>query len=243
MKHPEDRARLNEWFVPRFGPVGFRAAIGLLFLPYTGMVLAFTLIGSMLAESIHWDRVAAILAIYFLALGIGAHALDALGSRGPKPWGAAFSTRQLWLLAAASVGLAYAIGIYYIVRHAPLLSWIAVLEGFFLLAYNLEWFGGRFHTDGWFGVSWGCLPVLAGYVLQTNSVSLPALLIAAAMALLSLVEIKASRPYKDLKRAAASDASSAMDHVYVQQFEAILKAVSLGVILLGLGITAWRWTG
>ena len=100
MKHPEDRARLNEWFVPRFGPLRFRAAIGLLFLPYTGMVLAFTLIGSMLAESIHWDRVAAILAIYFLALGIGAHALDALGSRGPNPWGAAFSTRQLWLLAS-----------------------------------------------------------------------------------------------------------------------------------------------
>lgn len=243
MKQPEDRARLNEWFVPEFGPLRFRAAMGLLFLPYTGMVLAFTLIGSMLAETIHWDRVAAILAIYFLALGIGAHALDALGSRGPKPWGAAFSTRQLWLLAAGSVGLAYAIGIYYVVRHAPMLSWIAIVEGFFLLAYNLEWFRGRFHTDGWFAVSWGGLPVLAGYVLQTNSLSLPALLIAIAMALLSLVEIKASRPYKTLKRTAVSESSCATDRVYMQQFEAILKAVSLGVILLGTGVTAWRWAG
>lgn len=243
MKHPEDRARLNEWFVPEFGPLRFRAAVGLLFLPYTGMVLAFTLIGSMLAETIHWDRVVAILAIYFLALGIGAHALDALGSRGPKPWGAAFSTRQLWLLSAGSVGLAYAIGIYYMVRHAPLLWWIAIAEGFFLLAYNLEWFRGRFHTDGWFAVSWGGLPVLAGHVLQTNSLSLPALLIAIAMALLSLVEIKASRPYKTLKRTAASESSSATERVYMQQFEAILKAVSLGVILLGVGVTAWRWTG
>jgi len=243
MKHPDDRARLNEWFVPAFGPVRFRAAIGLLFLPYTGMVLAFTLIGSMLAETIHWDRVAAILAIYFLALGIGAHALDALGSRGPKPWGAAFSTRQLWLLSAGSVSLAYAIGIYYMVRHAPLLCWIAIVEGFFLVAYNLEWFRGRFHTDGWFAVSWGGLPVLAGYVLQTNSLSLPALLIATAMAMLSLVEIKASRPYKALKRTVESESSSAMARVHIQQFEAILKAVSLGVILLGVGVTAWRWTG
>jgi len=243
MKHPEDSARLNEWFVPEFGPLRFRAAIGLLFLPYTGMVLAFTLIGSMLAETIHWDRVAAILAIYFLALGIGAHALDALGSRGPKPWGTVFSTRQLWLLAAGSVGLAYAIGIYYMVRHAPLLWWVAIVEGFFLLAYNLEWFRGRFHTDGWFAISWGGLPVLAGYVLQTNSLSLPALLVATAMASLSLVEIKASRPYKTLKRTAVSTASSGMEHAYIQQFEAILKAVSLGVILLGVGVTAWRWTG
>lgn len=242
MKQPEHRARLNEWFVPEFGPPRFRAAIGLLFLPYTGMVLAFTLIGSMLAETIHWDRVAAILAIYFLALGIGGHALDALGSNGPKPWGATFSTRQLWMLSAGSVGLAYAIGIYYIVRHAPWLFWIAVVEGFFLLAYNLEWFRGRFHTDGWFAVSWGGLPVLAGYVLQTNSISLPALLIATAMALLSLVEIKASRPYKALKRTAVSESSSAMERVHIQQFEAILKAVSLGVILLGVGVTAWRWT-
>ena len=139
---------------------------------------------------------AAIVAIYFLALGIGAHALDALGSRGSKPWGRVFSSRELWLLAAGSVGLAYAIGVYYMLRHAPLLWPIALAEGFFLLAYNLEWFRGRFHTDGWFAVSWGGLPVLAGYVLQTNSLSLAPLLVAVAAALLSLVEIKASRPYK-----------------------------------------------
>ena len=67
-----DRDRRNEWFVPGFGPLRFRLWVGLLFLPYTGMVLAFTVIGSMMAERIHWDRVAAIVVIYFLALGIGA---------------------------------------------------------------------------------------------------------------------------------------------------------------------------
>lgn len=243
MKHPQDTARLKEWFVPAFGPPRWRAAVGLLFLPYTGMVLAFTLIGSMLAATVHWDRVAALLVIYFLALGIGAHALDALGSRGPKPWGEAFTPRQLWLVAGLSVGIAYGIGGWYMVRHVPLLFWIALLEGFFLLAYNLEWFGGRFHTDGWFAFSWGGLPVLAGYVMQTNSLSLPALLVAGAMALLSLVEIKASRPYKAMKRAAGGEPLSPGERAHLQQFEAILKAVSLGVILLGLGLAAWRWNG
>jgi hypothetical protein len=238
MKREEQQDRLNEWFVPRFGPRRFRAAVGLLFLPYTGMVLAFAVIGAMLAATIHWDRVVAIVTIYFLALGIGAHALDAIGSGGTKPWGEAFSRRQLWLLAAAAVGAAYAIGIYYMVSYTPLLWPIAILEGFFLLAYNLEWFGGRFHTDGWFALAWGGLPVLAGYVLQTNQISLAAVLSAAAMALLSLVEIKASRPYKALKRA-GGDA----DEGRMQYLEAILKAVSLAVILLAAGLVAWRWSG
>ena len=71
--------RTREWFVPTFGPPRFRTFVGLLFLPYTGMVLAYTVIGAMMAPHIHWDRVAAIVVIYFLALGVGAHALDALG--------------------------------------------------------------------------------------------------------------------------------------------------------------------
>ena len=235
--------RLNEWFVPGFGPPRFRAAVGLLFLPYTGMVLAFTLFGAMLAETVHWDRVAALLAIYFLALGVGAHALDALGSREAKPWGDLFSRRQLRVLAAVSVGAAYAIGIPYMLGPAPLLWWIAALEGFFLLAYNLEWFRGRFHTDGWFALSWGALPVLAGHVLQTNGISLAALLAAAAAGALSLVEIKASRPYKRLKGSAASGPASTTERLLMQQLQAILQFVSLGVILLGLGLVAWRWQG
>jgi hypothetical protein len=241
MEADKSRERLNEWFVPSFGSRRFRAAVGLLFLPYTAMVLSYTVIGSMLAATVHWARVGAILVIYFLALGIGAHALDALGSKGTKPWGAMFTLRQLWLLAAGSVGLAYALGVYYMVLYAPLLWLIAILEGFFLLAYNLEWFAGRFHTDGWFALSWGSLPVLAGYVLQTNEISLPALLIAAAMGLLSLVEIKASRPYKELKRAARHRQIAADDQA--QPLETILKCISLGVILLGAGLMAWRWAG
>src|SRR5262249_8779172 len=156
--------RRGEWFVPAFGPERFRLAVGLLFLPYTAMVLGFTVIGSMLAPAILWDRVAAIVLIYFLALGIGAHALDALGSRTAKPWGDAFSRAQLWTVAIVAVVAAYAIGIWYMVRYTPLLWLIAIPEGFFLLAYNLEWFGGRFHRDSWFALSWGALPVLAGYI-------------------------------------------------------------------------------
>ncbi len=67
---PADRTR--EWFVPRFGPRAFRVAVGLLFLPYTAMVLSFTVLGALLAPAVDWERVAALLVIYGLALGVGA---------------------------------------------------------------------------------------------------------------------------------------------------------------------------
>ncbi len=234
--------RRTEWFVPSFGPLKLRILIGLLFLPYTGMVLAYTVIGSMMADHIHWNRVWAIVVIYFLALGIGGHALDALGSKGLKPWGRILSERGLLILAITSITGAYTIGIYYMVLYTPLLWLIAIPEGFFLLAYNLEWFNGRFHTDGWFALSWGSLPVLAGYILQTNQVSFASLLVAASMGLLSLVEIKASRPYKKMKRELHTNGKT-IESEQIRWLEAILKSISLGIILLGAGILVWRLTG
>src|SRR3712207_4279338 len=172
MSAEKNKTRINEWFVPKFGPTRFRVFVGLLFLPYTGMCVSFAIIGSMLASEVVWDRVGAIALIYMLALGISAHVADSLGSKQTKPWGHYFSKMQLLIIMGASLSAAYAIGIYYIVLFAPLLAIIAVLEGFFLFAYNYEIWGSIFHNDFWFAVSWGCLPLLAGYIIQTNSISI-----------------------------------------------------------------------
>jgi hypothetical protein len=233
--------RQSEWFVPKFGPRRFRLAAGLLFLPYTGMVLSYTMLGSVLSDEIHWDRLAAIVFIYFLGLGIAAHALDALGSKGLKPWGNAFNKRQLWLLAVGSLVLAYGIATYFMILYVPLLWAVAILEGFFVFAYNLEWFNGKFHTDGWFAFSWGFLPVLAGYIMQTNRLSLEAVMVGLSMSLFSLIEIKISRPYKDLKRASRDLTED--ERELIKKYETILKSVSLGVCLLGAGLLLWRMTG
>lgn len=230
--------RLSEWFVPKFGPSKVRTFVGLLFLPYTGMVLSFSVIGSTIATQVHWDRVVAIVVIYSLGLGVAAHGLDALGSKGIKPWGTVFTKLQLWLMVILSLSLAYLIAIYYMVRFVPLLGVIAFCEGFFVFAYNLEWFRGKFHTDGWFSFSWGFLPVLAGCIMQTNRISIEALLLAMAMAFFSTIEIKASRPYRDLKRSVhpLGDEEKSL----MIRYEAILKSVSCGVILLGGGLVIWR---
>jgi len=235
---PSKGDRGSEWFVPRFGSPRFRTAVGLLFLPYTGMVISFSTVGSMLAQSVHWDRAAAGALIYFLGLGIGAHALDALGGGVNKPWGELLTKRQLWTAAALSLGTAYLLAIYYMVRFVPYLSVIAVLEGFFVFAYNLEWFKGRFHTDIWFAFSWGFIPVAAGYVIQTNTISFTVLPVSLAMALFSLVEIKASRPYKALKKRGTG--LDQIEEALMVRYETILKSISLGVIMLGLGLVLFR---
>ena len=234
--------RLAEWFVPSFGPLKFRIFVGLLFLPYTGMVLAYTVIGATLAEVVDARRIIALVVVYFLALGIAGHALDALGSGGIKPWGAHFSPAQLWGWVILSLIPAGAIGVYFALQNAPLLWPLGLLEFFFLFAYNLEWFKGRFHTDNWFMFAWGALPVLAGYAMQTNRLSLAALLAALAAALFSRVEITASRAYKRLRRAPEQDpgGQESAGQTTAAIYERILRSISLGVILLALGMLAWR---
>jgi hypothetical protein len=130
---------------------------------------------------------------------------------------------------------------YFMILYTPLLWVVAILEGFFVFAYNLEWFGGKFHSDGWFAFSWGFLPVLAGYILQTNKISTEVLILAVSMAFFSTIEIKASRPYKELKRSPGTIRSDAKTKE-MKRYEAILKSVSLGVILLGIGMLIWRLT-
>ena len=197
----EHVTRLNEWYVPKFGPVKFRIFVGMLFLPYTGMSVSFSIIGSLLSPgTIFWDRIVAIILIYFTALGISAHAADSIGSKKNKPWGNYFSNRELLILLIIGLVIAYGIGIYYIIFFVPLLLPIAILEGFFLFAYNYEFWNGFFHNNLWFAVSWGSLAFLAGYIMQTNSLSYTTLLISTLPFLVSYTEIRLSRKYKVLKQ-------------------------------------------
>lgn len=225
--------RINEWFVPRFGPTKFRVFVGILFVPYTGMCVSFTVIGSMLVSDIAWDRVGAIALIYTLALGVSAHVADSLGSKKTKPWGNYFTKAQLLIIMGATLAAAYTIGIYYIVFFVPLLAVIAALEGFFLFAYNFETFGGRFHNNFWFAASWGALPAMAGYIMQANSIGALALIAACTAGLVSYAEIRMSRPYKQLKQSGADPESA-------KRLESGLKVISLGTMAFALAIVAYR---
>lgn len=222
----DEIARLNEWYVPQFGPIRFRIFVGMLFLPYTGMCVSFAIIGSLLSPStIAWDRVLAIIVIYFTALGISAHAADSMGSRS-KPWGNRFSSLELLIMVIGGLIIAYGIGTYYIVYYVPLLLPIAILEGFFLFAYNYELWNGFFHSNIWFAVSWGSMPLLAGYIMQTNSLSYIAILISVVTFLVSYLEIRLSRKYKESKKN--------VEHKCIRSLELKLKLISITTILFSV---------
>jgi hypothetical protein len=222
----DEISRLNEWYVPQFGPIRFRIFVGMLFLPYTGMCISFAIIGSLLSQStIAWDRVLAIVIIYFAALGISAHAADSMGSKN-KPWGNRFSNLELLIMVVCGLIVAYSIGIYYIVYFVPMLLPIAILEGFFLFAYNYELWNGFFHNNIWFAISWGSMPLLAGYIMQTNSLSHIAVLVSVAPFLISYIEIRLSRKYKETKKNYGQKSTSCL--------ELKLKVVSLSTILFSI---------
>src|SRR5207344_3243127 len=66
-----------------------------------------------------------------------------------------------------------------------LLAFVA-FGAFIVLAYNLELFGGRFHNDAWFAVSWGAFPALTASFAQTGALTLAAVGVALACLLFSV---------------------------------------------------------
>lgn len=213
--------RLSEWFVPKFGTRNFRLGIGILFLPYTGMVVAFAAWGSLVVDY-SLERLGAICLLYFLALGISAHCLDALGSK-TKPWGF-LSKKKLWIISLITLSGAIIIGFHYAFLDSPLLIPIGIVEIFFLVSYNLELFNGKFHNNSSFVLSWGVLPVLAGTIIQINSITLESFALSVVAGILSYILIKTSGIYKNLKKQLAE-----ISLIYKK--EIVLKLISSGVIL------------
>jgi hypothetical protein len=225
----KDDSRINEWYVPKFGPMKFRLFIGLLFLPYTGMCVSFVILGALLSPNTNVERLFVICIIYFMSLGIAAHIADNIGSKKIKPWAEVLSKKQSWIILISSLSVSYILGFYYIIFYTPLLLIIAILEGFFLFAYNFEMIEGFFHNDFWFSVSWGLLPFMAGFIIQTNSITISSLLLSSVAFFLSYAEIRFSRPYKRFKR----------DRINLDKsmfYERCLKILSLGTIFSTLAL-------
>jgi hypothetical protein len=212
--------RTAEWFVPKFGSRKFRISIGILFLPYTSIVTCFVAWGS-LSGQFEVERTIAICVIYFLAVGISAHFLDAVGGN-TKPWGN-LPRRRIAAIAILTLGIVLSIGLYYAFLDSPLLFPIGIAEAFFLLAYNLELFGGKFHNNLSTLLSWAILPVFAGAAIQTNSLSLEAIILSGIAAVITYILITTSRKYKNL---IIEDGNSSE----IRKKELILKMITISVI-------------
>jgi len=168
--------------------------VTLLHPPYTLWHLSYVAIGAAVMPDLVLWRLAGTLLAFFLAVGIGAHALDELHGR---PLGTGISSGLLTATAVASITAAMVLGLVY--GGWKLLPFV-VVGGVLVYAYNLELFGGVLHSDVWFAVAWGAFPVLVGAYAQHWTLSLAAGVAAVAAFFLSLGQRALSTPARMLRR-------------------------------------------
>jgi hypothetical protein len=230
-------------------PGGWRDYLTLLHPPYTLWHLSYVAIGAALAPDLVVVRLLVALAAFFLALGIGAHALDELKGH---PLQTRIPDRTLVWLSVASVGGAVAIGVYATFAYTPWLAPFVAGGAFIVFAYNLELFGGRFHSDLWFALAWGSFPLLVGYLAVAEEITLAAVLAAAFAGFLSFAQRQLSTQVRTVRRRVAAVsgtlelADGAREAVTTETLtrapEAALRAMTLAVVSLAVGLVVLRLT-
>jgi hypothetical protein len=226
---------------------GWRDYWSLLHPPYTLWHLSYVAIGAALATTLHVGWWLETTAAFFLAMGLAAHALDELNGR---PLRTNIPARVLWAIAVVGLAGAVALGIHGAVEVSPWI-WVFIVTGVFLVvAYNLELFGGAIHSDVWFALAWGAFPVMTASFAQTGSVSLAAVLAAAACAAISGAQRALSTPVRDLRRRIASVEGSITGHDGTQvpidaatlraAPESALRLLCIAMPLLGAALIVMR---
>ena len=228
-------------------PGGWRDYVTLLHPPYTAWHLSYVAIGAALAPALAWDRFLPALAAFFLAVGIGAHALDELSGR---PLGTRIPAGVLVALAIVSIGGAVAIGIVGAVTVDPWIAAFVVAGGFIVVAYNLELLGGRFHGDAWFALAWGAFPLLTAYFAAAGGLDLVAAAGAVFAYLTSRAQRTLSTPVRDVRRRVArvegrierNDGTSEpiTAELLVQTNETALRALAGAVVALAVALVLMR---
>jgi hypothetical protein len=230
-------------------PGGWRDYVTLLHPPYTLWHLSYVAIGAAIAPHFEAGVMGLTLVAFFLAMGIGAHALDELTGR---PLRTRISSGMLVALAVASVGAAAAIGVVVAVqRDLWLLAFVAA--GCILVAaYNLELFGGRLHGEPWFALGWGAFPLLTAFFASAETIRIEAVVAAAFAALLSHAQRLLSTPVRDARRRLAhvsgliewqDGRTEAIDAATLTRIpERALQVLTAAVVLLAVAVVLMRVT-
>ena len=179
---------------------GWRDYVTLLHLPYTAWHLSYVAIGAALSSAFAWTRLWPTLVAFGLAVGIGAHALDELNGR---PLRTRIPRGVLVALAGVSVAGAVTIGVVGVVTVDAWLAVFVAAGAFIVVAYNLESFRGRFHSDFWFAAAWGAFPLLTAYFATAETIGAAAIAGAAFAFATSLAQRRLSTQVRDFRRRVA----------------------------------------
>jgi hypothetical protein len=187
------------------------------------------------------------LGAFLLAMGVAAHALDELHGR---PLSTRIPDGVLVGLALGGLAGAIALGVHGTLAVSPWLWAFIAIGAFLVVAYNLELFGGAFHSDAWFALAWGAFPALTAAFAQTGRVTAASVVVAAGCAGLSAAQRTLSSPVRRLRRRAiavrgeielADGSREAIDAAALRAApEGALRWLSAAVPLLAAGLLASR---
>jgi hypothetical protein len=209
-------------------PGGWRDYLTLLHPPYTLWHLSYVATGAALAPQMKWGTLGWTELAFLLALGIGAHALDELSGR---PLQTQIPSALLVVLAVLSIGAACAIGIVVASSSTWWLLLFVVMGAFMVVAYNLELFGGTFHSNTWFAIAWGAFPVLTGYFASAERLRGEAILAAAFAVFASLAQRTLSTQVRFARRQ-AGDPEAVRPAEVALQLLAVALPLLAGALLL-----------
>jgi hypothetical protein len=209
-------------------PGGWRDYLSLMHPPYTLWHLSYVAIGAALAPQMRWGILGWTVLAFFLALGVGAHALDELTGR---PLQTRIPTALLVVLAAVSIGGACAIGVAVASDTTWWLLAFVAAGAFIVVAYNLELFGGLYHTDLWFALSWGAFPVLTAYFAAAERLRGEAVVAAAFAVFASLAQRTLSTEVRFARRQAGDPAAARAPELALQLLAVAIPLLA-GALLL-----------
>ena len=228
-------------------PGGWRDYLTLLHPPYTLWHLSYVAIGASLAPGLQPHRLVWGLVAFFLAMGVGAHALDELNGR---PLATRIPSGVLVSLAVISIGSATAIGIGAMLAWTLWLAPFVAFGTFIAVAYTLELAGGRFHGEIWFALAWGAFPVLTAYVGAAGTLRPEAVLAALFAALLSSAQRRLSTQVRTVRRRTSEISGSILyqdgrraeidERAFLAAPEAALRALSAAVVMLAIALVVLR---
>jgi hypothetical protein len=207
---------------------GWRDYVTLLHPPYTLWHLSYVAIGGALVPHMRWSVLGWTVLAFLLAMGVGAHALDELQGR---PLQTGIPRRVLVALAVVSIAAACAVGVWVSSWRTWWLLAFVGAGAFIVVAYNLELFGGAFHSDVWFALAWGAFPVLTGYFACAGRLRGEAVLAAAFAFCSSLAQRTLSTPVRHARRVAGDPASTQTLELALQLLAAALPLLAGAVLL------------
>jgi hypothetical protein len=209
-------------------PGGWRDYVTLLHPPYTLWHLSYVAIGAALAPQMKWGLLGWTTLAFLLAMGIGAHALDELNGR---PLRTRIPAALLVSLAVVSIAAACAIGLVVAARTTWWLTLFIAIGAFVVVAYNLELFGGVFHSNFWFATMWGAFPVLTAYFVSAERLRAEAVLAALFAVCASLAQRTLSTVVRAARREAGDVARARPPELALQLLAAAMPLLA-GALLL-----------